>query len=126
MLGHHLRKETTETSVTKDVKYRTIHRRAHQKGHSTTYKPCTLVRTSTHVLRMRGKEHYIRFSNIFPTRCNVTQFILSGNCSTCVVWYLHPSSGAHTTVFTASVICHTVTAKCSYRGRVGTAPSLAG
>jgi hypothetical protein len=33
---------------------------------------------------------------------------------------LHPSSGAHTTVSTASGICHTVTAICHYRGRVGT------
>ena len=37
-------------------------------------------------------------SNIYPTRYNVTQFILSGNCSTCFGWYLHPSSGAHTNV----------------------------
>jgi hypothetical protein len=29
------------------------------------------------------------YSNIYPTRCNVTQFILSGNCSTCFGWY-HP------------------------------------
>ena len=49
-----------------------------------------------------------------------TQFILSGNCSTCFGWYLHPSSGAQTTVSTASGICHTVTATCHYRGRVGT------
>jgi hypothetical protein len=42
------------------------------------------------------------YSNIYPTRCNVTQFILSGNCSTCFGWYLHPSSGAQTTVSTAS------------------------
>jgi len=27
---------------------------------------------------------------------------ISGNCSTCFRWYLHPSSGAHTTVSTAS------------------------
>jgi hypothetical protein len=33
---------------------------------------------------------------------------------------LLPSSGAHTTVSTASVICHTVTAICRYRGSVGT------
>jgi hypothetical protein len=33
---------------------------------------------------------------------------ISGNCSTCFRWYLHPSSGAHTTVSTASGICHTV------------------
>ena len=59
------------------------------------------------------------FSNIYiyiyPTRNNVTQFILSGNCSTCYGWYLHPSSGAHKTVSTASCICQTVTATCRWR-----------
>jgi hypothetical protein len=34
---------------------------------------------------------------------------ISGNSSTCFGSYLHPSSGAHTTVSTASGICHTVT-----------------
>jgi hypothetical protein len=34
---------------------------------------------------------------------------MSGNCSTCFGWYLHPSSAAHTTVSTVSGICHTVT-----------------
>jgi len=57
----------------------------------------------------------VKCSNIYPTRCNVTQFIISGNCSTCFGWYLNPSSGAHTTVSTASDICHTVTATCRYR-----------
>jgi len=37
---------------------------------------------------------------------------ISENCSTYFGWYLHPSSGAHTTVFTASGICQTVTATC--------------
>jgi hypothetical protein len=36
---------------------------------------------------------------------------------TCFGWYLHPSSGAHTTVPTASGICHTVTATCRSSGR---------
>jgi hypothetical protein len=49
---------------------------------------------------------------------------ISGNCSTCFEWYFHPSSGAHTTVFTGSGICHTVTAICRYRGRVGTGLSV--
>ena len=49
---------------------------------------------------------------------------ISGNCSTCFGWYLHLSSGAHTTVSTASGICHTVTAICRYRGRVGTGLSV--
>jgi hypothetical protein len=33
---------------------------------------------------------------------------MSGNCCTCFGWYLHPSSGAHTTVSTASGTCQTV------------------
>jgi hypothetical protein len=49
---------------------------------------------------------------------------ISGNCSTCFGWYFHPSSGAHTTLSTASGICHTVTAICRYRGRVGTGFSV--
>jgi hypothetical protein len=38
--------------------------------------------------------------------------------------YFHPSSGAHTTVSTSSGTCHTVTAICRYRGRVGTGLSV--
>ena len=34
----------------------------------------------------------LRICNICPTRCNVTQFILSGNCSIYFGWYHHPSS----------------------------------
>jgi hypothetical protein len=64
------------------------------------------------------------YSNIYPTRCNLTQFTLSGNCSTCFGWYDHPSSGAQTTVSTASGICHTVIAICRYRRRVGTGLSV--
>jgi hypothetical protein len=39
-----------------------------------------------------------------------TVYLISGICSTCFGWYFHPSSGPHTTVSTASGICHTVTA----------------
>ena len=35
---------------------------------------------------------------------------ISRNYSTCFGWYLHPSSGAHTTVSTGSGTCQTVTA----------------
>jgi hypothetical protein len=35
---------------------------------------------------------------VYQTRCNVTGFILSGNCFTYFGWYHHPSSGPHTTV----------------------------
>jgi hypothetical protein len=44
--------------------------------------------------------------------------------SKCFGWYFHPSSAAHTTVSTASGTCHTVTAICRYRGRVGTGLSV--
>jgi len=42
---------------------------------------------------------------------------MSGNFSTCFGWYIHPSWGAHTTVSTASGICHSVTATYRYSGR---------
>ena len=45
---------------------------------------------------------------------------ISENCSTCFGWYHHPSSGTHTTVSTASGICHTVTATCRYRSNTPT------
>jgi len=46
------------------------------------------------------------YCNIYPTRCNVTQFILSGNCSTYFGWHHHlPLSGAQTTVSAASGTC---------------------
>jgi hypothetical protein len=40
---------------------------------------------------------------------------ISGNYSTCFGWYFHPSSGGHTTVSTASGICHIVTVICRYQ-----------
>ena len=48
-----------------------------------------------------------------------TVYLYLENCSTCFGWYHYPSSGAHTTVSTASGICHTATAIRRYRGRVG-------
>jgi hypothetical protein len=46
------------------------------------------------------------------------------NFSTYFGWYIHPSSGAHTTVFTAFGTGQTVTATYRYRGRVGTGLSV--
>jgi len=66
-----------------------------------------------HLFNVHGFMHR---NNIYPTRFNFTQFILSGNCSTYFGWYLHPSSWAQTSVSTASGICHTVTATCRYSG----------
>jgi len=72
-----------------------------------------------------GFKGLILLRNI-SNKMKITQFILSGNCSACFGWYHHPSSGAQTAVSTASVICHTVTAICRYRGRVGTGLSVLG
>ena len=60
------------------------------------------------------------YSNICPTRCNVTQFILSGNCSTCFGCYHHPSSGEQTTVSTASGTYHASIAAGSSNGVINT------
>jgi hypothetical protein len=88
---------------------------------STTSKRFTFLTLSTRFAHINILSSY---SNIYPTRCNLRQFILSGNCSTCFGWYFHPTSGAHTTVSTASGICHAVTAICRYRGRVRTGLSV--
>ena len=65
-----------------------------------------------------------RHKNIYPTRCNITQFILSRNCCTYFGWYLHTSSRAQTTVSTASGIYRNVIATCRFRGRVTTGLSV--
>jgi len=73
--------------------------------------------TCVSVFMMREKHIYSYYSNIYSKRCNVTQFILCGNCSICFGWYFHPSSGAQIIVSTESGICHTVTVTCHYSGR---------
>jgi len=51
---------------------------------------------------------------------HLTVYLFLENCSICFWWYLHPSSGAHTTVFTVSGICQTVTATYRCCGRIVT------
>jgi hypothetical protein len=55
------------------------------------------LKASDYAKHLPSSELIFTYSNIHPTRCNVTQFILSGNCSTCF------GSQAKTTVSTASV-----------------------
>jgi hypothetical protein len=57
----------------------------------------------------------------FQQDATLPSLFISENCSTCFGWYFHLSSGAHTTVSTATVICHTVTASCRYCEGVRTA-----
>jgi hypothetical protein len=95
-------------------------------GASTSWNPQDLSRP---VMRLLYNVHGLAHRNniliyICPIICNVTQFILSRNFSTCFGSYFHPSSEAQTTVFTASGICHTVTANCRCRGKFGTGFSV--
>jgi hypothetical protein len=70
----------------------------------------------------------IGWANIIPIyiQQNATfqDLCIFGNCSTCFGWYFYPLSEAHTSVSTAFGICHTVTAICRYRERVGTGLSV--
>jgi hypothetical protein len=58
--------------------------------------------------------------------CYLPLYILSGNCSTYFGWYHKSSSGAQTTVSTASRICQTVTATCRYIFYLETALHVSG
>jgi len=49
----------------------------------------------------------------------VYSLFISANRSTCFVWYLHPSSGAHNTVSTVSGITETFTVTCRERDWMG-------
>ena len=55
-----------------------------------------------------GSVHRKYISIYIQQDASLHSLFISGNCSTCFGWYLHPSPGAHTTVSTASAICHTV------------------
>jgi hypothetical protein len=75
-------------------------------------------------LTLMGIVHYKYIPIYIQQDATLHSLLISGNCSTCFGWHFHSSSGAHTTVSTASGICHIVTAICRYRGRVGTGLSV--
>jgi hypothetical protein len=52
------------------------------------------------------------------TRCNITEFILSDNCSTYFGYHYHPSSGEQTTVTTASGNRYTVIDRVKFTDEV--------
>jgi len=72
-----------------------------------------------------AKLHRLRIPIYIQQDATLHSLFISGNCSTCFGWYLHPSSGAHTTVSTASGISHAIATTCRYRGKVGRVPTLA-
>jgi hypothetical protein len=59
--------------------------------------------------RIRRAPNSIPIYSYIQTDVTSRNLFISGKCSTCFGWYFHTSSGAHTTVSTASGICHTVT-----------------
>jgi hypothetical protein len=76
---------------------------------------CSLIKhinPSVYFFNVYGSVH--RKNILIYVQQDATLHILfiSGNCSTCFGWYLHPSSGAQTTVSTASGICQAITATC--------------
>jgi hypothetical protein len=78
-----------------------------------------------YAIRYIRKLYDIFYFDIFSTRCNITQLIYFWKTALHVSdGYLHPSSGAHTTVFTLSGTCQTVTAACRYCGRIGSRLSV--
>ena len=54
----------------------------------------------------------------------IYSLFISVNRSTCFGWYLHPPSGAHVTVSTASATSKTVTATCRERDWTGTVDTV--
>ena len=52
--------------------------------------------------------NYILMYTYIQQDANSHSLFISGNCSACFGWYLHPSSGAHKTVSTASGTYQTV------------------
>ena len=81
------------------------------KKHTTKFSFCNW--SIVHLLVPYTNKKYIPI--YIQQDATLHSLFISGNCSTCFGWYLHPSSGAHTTVSTASGICHTVTATGRYR-----------
>jgi hypothetical protein len=83
-------------------------------SHSCTFIPQEVIQGSG------GGVNFIFILGIFRYISNKMQhytvYLFLENCSTYFEWYFHPSSGTHTTVFTASGNCQTVTATCRYRG----------
>jgi len=95
-----------------------------QYSKSSSVSICTITQKSVRqvrkisILKVYGSVHRKYIPIYIQQDATLHSLFIFWNCSTCFGWYLHPSSGAHTTVSTASCICHTVTATCRYRGRV--------
>ena len=74
---------------------------------------------------VQGSGHRKYPFDIFPTRCNITQFIYFWKTALQVSGGISTHHQEHiTTVFTVSGTCQAVTATCSYCGKVGSGLSV--
>jgi hypothetical protein len=64
-------------------------------------------------VNVHGSVHRKKIPIYIQQDATLHSLFISGNCSACFGWYLHPSSGAHT-ISTAPGIFHTVTTTCGY------------
>jgi hypothetical protein len=101
----------------KQNKYPAMQPYTHTDTHSKAHPAATLGSSTAKT----NNPHYIPIYIQHDTTLH--SLFISGNCSTCFKRYLHPLSGANTTVSTASCICHTVTATCRYHGNGTTVPT---
>ena len=70
---------------------------------------------------VQGSVHHKNIPfDIFPTRCNITQFIYFWKTALLVSGGISTHHQEHTTVCTVTGTCQTVTVTCRYCGRVGT------
>jgi hypothetical protein len=99
----------------------------HGRNHfCSKYGVCSFIRNGGKHLTfdVYGPVHFKYIPIYIQQDATLHSLFISGNCSTCFGWSLHPSSEAHTTVSTAPGICHIFTAIWRYRGRVGTGLSV--
>ena len=77
------------------------------------------TRKVTNTFRSKGVTPEEGSFDIFPTRCNITQYIYFWKTALHVSGGISTHHQERTTVFTVSGTCQTVTATCRYCGRVG-------
>jgi hypothetical protein len=112
-----------EQNIT-SAKYGPKKRRIHKRLHNFCLLTLIILTLILLMWRIGWAPNSIPIYSYIQQHATLHSLFTSGNCSICFEWYFHPSSGAHTTLSTASGICHTVTAICRYRGRVGTGLSV--
>jgi hypothetical protein len=101
--------------LTVKVPNRLLYSLAYQQQHSLVWNVSWLLTFILLMWRIGRAPNSIPIYSYIQQHATSHSLFMSANCYTCFGWYFHPSSGAHTTVSTASGICHTVTAIYRYQ-----------